>query len=102
MERSLFVAEHLTRIERTGNYPEGALGIHGSLMAYSYPKNKPGDPYPEKNGQSDHAMDALRYFVINKHGVVAPPKIENLNPRPMSTVIGDHAWADPMDYPDNW
>ena len=101
-ERSLFVAKHLTDPKRTARYSEDVVGIHGALMGYSYPKNKPGDPFPAKDGRSDHATDALRYYVINRHGVIEAPSVLDLNQGPTSTILANHAWADPMDHPDNW
>lgn len=101
-ERKLFVAKHLTEDSRTSRYPNGSVGIHGALMGYSYPKNKENDAMPAKDNRTDHAMDALRYYVINRHGVMQAPQIQNLNPPPMSTIIGNHAWSDPADHPDNW
>ncbi len=101
-KRRLFVAKQLTESVRTSRYPDGAVGIHGALMGYSYPKNKANDAMPQKDHRTDHAADALRYFVINRHGVLQAPSITNLNPPPMSTIIGGHAWSDPADHPDNW
>jgi len=101
-ERRLFVAQHLTENDRTSSYPEGAVGIHGALMGYAYPKNKPADAMPAKTGREDHAMDALRYYAINRHGVMQAPSVLDLNPPPMSTIIGAHAWVDAADHPDNW
>tara|TARA_R110000824_G_scaffold131567_4_gene293692 strand:- start:147 stop:1064 length:918 start_codon:yes stop_codon:yes gene_type:complete len=101
-KRQLFVAKQLTESVRTSRYPDGAVGIHGSLMGYSYPKNKANDAMPQKDNRTDHAMDALRYYVINRHGVLQAPSITNLNPPPLSTIIGGHAWSDPADHPDNW
>jgi hypothetical protein len=71
-------------------------------MGYSYPKNKPGESMPAKTGREDHAMDALRYYCINRHGVMQAPSVLDLNPPPMSTIIGAHAWVDAADHPDNW
>tara|TARA_Y100001938_G_scaffold139603_1_gene206678 strand:- start:67 stop:990 length:924 start_codon:yes stop_codon:yes gene_type:complete len=103
-KRRLFVAKHLTDPDRTTRYPDGVAGVHASLMGYSYPKNKPNEAMPDKKSSAgyDHAMDALRYFVINKYGVMDAPSMLDLNPPPMSHIIGDHAFADPMDHPDNW
>jgi len=101
-ERNLFVSKALTLPERTSRYPENAVGIHGALMGYSYPANKPGEVMPAKDGRSDHAMDALRYYVINRYGVMEAPSAVELNPAPMSSITANHAWADPRDHPDNW
>ena len=101
-DRQLFVAQHLTDPQRTARYPEGVVGIHGALMGYSYPKNKPGDPYPAKDQRTDHAVDSLRYYVINRHGVLDSTSVLDLNVGPTSTIMSNHAWADPRDHPDNW
>ena len=101
-ERKLFVAKHLTDPVRTSRYPEDVVGIHGALMGYSYPKNKPGEALPAKDGRSDHAVDALRYYIINRHGVMEAPSVLDLNAGPTSTIMGNHAWVDPRDHPDNW
>lgn len=77
--RRLFVAEHLTDPARRARYGEGVLGIHDSLLAYRYPENKPGADKPMKTGVEDHAVDALRYFVVNRHGVTEPPDLGALN-----------------------
>ncbi len=36
-----------------------------SIDSYRYPKNKPEATTPIKDGQHDHAIDALRYLIIN-------------------------------------
>lgn len=77
--RRLFVAKALTEQSRTARYPEGCAGIHGALMGYAYPKNRPQDNQPKKDGQFDHACDALRYFIVGRHGVMEAPDIEALN-----------------------
>ena len=77
-ERHLFVARHLTQSERTSRYPAGVLGIHGSLLSYRYP-DKGRSNVPRKTGEDDHFPDALRYYVIGRHGVMEQPDIRAMN-----------------------
>lgn len=77
--RRLFVAKHLTESERTTTYPADTVGIHGALMGYAYPKNRPSDNMPKKCGVFDHPCDALRYYVVGRYGVVDAPDIAALN-----------------------
>ncbi len=76
--RHLFVARHLTEAARTSRYPAGVLGIHGSLMSYRYPERGTGNT-PRKTGEDDHFPDALRYYVIGRHGVMEQPDIAAMN-----------------------
>ena len=76
--RSLFVARHLTDTSRTSRYPAGVLGIHGSLLSYRYPEKGTGNT-PRKTGEDDHFPDALRYYVIGRHGVMEQPDIAAMN-----------------------
>ena len=78
--RRLFVAKHLTETERTRRYPSGTVGIHGALMGYAYPRNRPTDNVPAKDGVFDHPADALRYYVVGRHGVMDAPDIAAMNP----------------------
>lgn len=77
--RRLFVARRLTSSERTGRYPRGVLGIHHSLQGYRYPANRPNSNVPEKTGVEDHAMDALRYLIVGRYGVIEAPDILAMN-----------------------
>ena len=77
-DRSLFVSRALTESERTSRYPAGVLGIHGSLLSYRYPE-KGGGNMPRKTGEDDHFCDALRYYVIGRHGVMDSPDIAAMN-----------------------
>ena len=77
-ERRLFVARQLTDTERTARYPAGVLGIHGSLLSYRYPERGTGNA-PRKSGEDDHFPDALRYYVIGRHGVWEQPDIAAMN-----------------------
>jgi hypothetical protein len=76
--RHMFVSRHLTRTERTSRYPAGVLGIHGSLLSYRYP-DKGRSNVPRKTGEDDHFPDALRYYVIGRHGVMEQPDIKAMN-----------------------
>ena len=76
--RHLFVARALTDTVRTSRYPAGVLGIHGSLMSYRYPDKAVGN-MPRKTGEDDHFPDALRYYVVGRHGVVEQPDIAGMN-----------------------
>ena len=67
--RNLFVSRALTETARTSRYPSGVLGVHGSLLSYRYPE-KGGSNMPRKTGEDDHFCDALRYYVIGRHGVM--------------------------------
>lgn len=78
--RRLFVAKKLTEPERTTRYPVGTVGIHGALMGYAYPKNRPTDNVPAKDGVFDHPADALRYYVVGRFGVMDAPDIAAMNP----------------------
>ena len=77
--RRLFVARCLTESDRTSRYPGGAVGIHGALLGYRYPKNRPSNDLPAKDGTHDHPCDALRYYVVGRYGVVEAPDIAALN-----------------------
>ena len=48
-------------------------------MGYRYPDKRQHTNVPTKNGIEDHAMDALRYYVVARHGVVEQPDIAALN-----------------------
>jgi len=76
--RHLFVAKALTESSRTSRYPAGVLGIHGSLLSYRYPEGGTGNA-PRKTGEDDHFPDALRYYVIGRHGVMEQPDIAGMN-----------------------
>jgi len=76
--RHLFVAKALTDTGRTSRYPAGVLGVHGSLMSYRYPDKAVGN-MPRKTGEDDHFPDALRYYVVGRHGVVEQPDIAGMN-----------------------
>tara|TARA_R110000824_G_scaffold7944_4_gene36257 strand:- start:2616 stop:4082 length:1467 start_codon:yes stop_codon:yes gene_type:complete len=103
-ERKMFVAEILTDQNRTSRYEQGAVGIHGALMGYKYSKGKPGLDMPEKDGVHDHPVDAVRYYCVQRHGVIEAPSIMRLNAPPAAPTYlsPTHAWADPADHPDNW
>jgi hypothetical protein len=48
---------------------ENRRAVLRAIRAYCYPKDKEGKPLsdkPEKDGITDHAMDCLRYFFINR------------------------------------
>ena len=77
--RKLFVSRALTEPERTSRYPGGAVGIHGALLGYRYPKNRPSNDLPLKDSIHDHPADALRYYVVGRYGVVDAPDISALN-----------------------
>jgi len=77
--RHLFVARRLTDGERTSRYPGGAVGIHGSLMGYAYPRGRAHANVPKKDGVHDHACDSLRYMIVTRHGVLDAPDISALN-----------------------
>ena len=68
----------MTDTERTARYPAGVLGIHGSLLSYRYPERGTGNA-PRKSGEVDHFPDALRYYVIGRHGVWEQPDIAAMN-----------------------
>ena len=78
-ERHMFMAERLTEPERIHRYPPGVAGLHDALLGYAYPKNRPGNDMPKKDGTFDHACDALCYFVINRYGVVEQPDLKAMN-----------------------
>ena len=103
-KRSMYVAERLTEQSRTTKYPQGAVGIHGGLMGYKYAKNKPGRDFPEKDGVHDHPCDSVRYYCVQRHGVMTAPSVTTLNTAPAAPtyISANHAWADPADHPDNW
>lgn len=53
-------------------------GIISDLESYSYPEKKDGrqlSDTPTKDGSSDHGVDALRYFFINKFPLTPPTRI---------------------------
>ena len=54
-------------------------GIHRALLGLTYPKNRPHDPRPSKDGVNDHPCDALEYLVVGLYGVVEPPDIMAIN-----------------------
>lgn len=61
-ETRLFVAEHLDN-------PRAKRGIVKDLLGYHRQEPKDGRPatdMPEKDGLTDHSVDALRYFAINE------------------------------------
>lgn len=58
-EPRLLVAQHVAN-------KGGARGLHRSLLSYSY---KGRSDKPDKDGESDHAVDAARYFWANVAGV---------------------------------
>ena len=87
--RHLFVARHLTQSERTSRYPAGVLGIHGSLLSYRYP-DKGRSNVPRKTGEDDHFPDALRYYVIGRHGVMEQPDIRAMNQNVSSVMRGGY------------
>ena len=78
--RRLFVSRGLTESARLSRYPKGVVGIHQSLQGYAYPANRPNNNVPLKDGVHDHACDALRYYVVGRHGVIDAPDIKALNP----------------------
>ena len=77
--RHLYIARALTEPERTSRYPGGTVGIHGALLGYRYPKNRPANNIPSKDGTHDHPADALRYYVVGRYGVVDAPDIAAMN-----------------------
>lgn len=77
--RKLYVSRGLTEAERTARYPGGTVGIHGALLGYRYPKNRPANDLPLKDGTHDHPADALRYYVVGRYGVVDAPDIAAMN-----------------------
>ena len=76
--RRLFVERGLAAPGRLRSYPRGVVGIHGSLSGYVWP-SAPGRDEPLKDGVHDHFVDALRYAVVCKHGVIRAPDIEGMN-----------------------
>lgn len=78
-ERHLFISSQLTDPVRCARYGEGIVGVHNALLGYRYPANRPGNDLPAKDGQNDHAMDALRYLIVGLHGVVEAPDIGAMN-----------------------
>lgn len=76
--RRLFVERRLTDPARLRRYPRGVVGIHGSLTGYVWP-DKPGKDEPVKDGVHDHFVDALRYGIVCKYGVVSAPDIAGMN-----------------------
>ena len=101
-KRTLFVAERLTEQGRTSSYPQGVVGIHGALMGYKYPKNKPGNDDPQKDGVTDHPCDAIRYAIVNRHGVLRNLSVSDLNAPPTHILPTNHAFSNHADHPDNW
>jgi len=93
-KRRLFVARRLTEQSRTSRYPAGVLGIHASLMGYRYPERKPTDSKPLKDGIHDHACDALRYYVVSRHGVVEAPDIAAMNEMSTSPSLAGYGGHD--------
>jgi hypothetical protein len=77
--RHFFVADHLSQPAWTDGLPRGKVGVHGAFMGYAYPKDKPGEDEPAKDGIHDHACDALRYYAVNRHGVLEAPDIASMN-----------------------
>jgi hypothetical protein len=77
-KRHLFVSKHLTETSRTSRYPTGVLGIHGSLLSYRY-NQKTNTNIPRKTGEDDHFPDALRYYIVGRHGVMEQPDIAAMN-----------------------
>ncbi len=76
--RRLLVRKALTEPDRA-NYGDGVAGIHRALLGLTYPKNRPHDPRPSKDGVNDHPCDALEYLVVGLYGVVEPPDIMAIN-----------------------
>ncbi len=70
--RRLKVAARLEDVE----YGQDVAGMHAALVGYRYPDNKPGADLPKKDGVNDHPCDALRYYQINRHGVISGPDVE--------------------------
>ena len=68
-DRSLFIARHLCN---EANQLGGRVmrGVWRDIQRYAYPDLKgvgPVQDLPLKDGISDHTMDALRYFAVNRH-----------------------------------
>ena len=76
--RRLFVAQHLAEPQRA-DYGSGVAGIHRALLGLTYPKNRPGDNRPVKDGVNDHPCDALEYLVVGLYGVIEAPDVLALN-----------------------
>ena len=72
-------------------------GIHQSLQGYAYPANRPNNNVPLKCGVFDHGCDALRYYVVARHGVIDAPDIKALNP-----AIGFFAGEPSGSIAENW
>ena len=97
--RRLFIERRLTAPGRLRGYPRGVVGIHGSLSGYVWP-SAPGKDEPLKDGVHDHFVDALRYGIVCKHGVIRAPDIEGMNAA--ARGIGFHGGAPPSGIADDW
>lgn len=93
--RHMFLASDLADTKRTGRYPAGKVGLHGALMGYSYPENRPNSDMPKKDGVHDHPCDGARYLVINRRGVLTRPTPPAAPfGQPASTPFAGHALGD--------
>lgn len=78
--RRLFMAERLTQPEYLERLPRDVMGMHQSLLGYSYPKNaKKGNDRPDKDGVHDHFPDALEALIVGQRGVFRGPALEPAN-----------------------
>lgn len=70
-QRRLFIASRLADPKVTSKYPPAPVGIHRSLLGYQYPEGKTGkSDHPVKDKVNEDFADALRYYVINRWGVL--------------------------------
>ena len=86
--RHMFLASDLADPKRLARYPMGKVGLHGALMGYSYPENRPNSDEPKKDGVHDHPCDGARYYTINRYGVLTRPErpqvFDDVRPVPMA------------------
>ena len=80
--RGLKVAVRLTTRAHHLSLPEDRVGMDRSFRNYHYPDGKPTDK-PEKDGITDHAMDAIRYWAVMVHGVLSAADMRERKPAPV-------------------
>ena len=97
--RRLFVERGLTDPVRLRGYPRSVVGMHGSISGYVWP-DKPGKDDPVKDGVHDHFVDALRYGLVCKYGVVSAPDIAGMNAT--SRAVGFYDGGAPSRIGDDW
>lgn len=110
-KRRLHVARRLADPALTTTYPEAPVGIHRSLLGLHYPFGRAGrSDQPVKDKVNEDFCDALRYYVVNRWGVLGLDEDSagsgTSGARKESVPGGGHLFSDSSIYsvggPDQW